>query len=101
MVDFAESRAAILILWKVPVVLDGKGANVFPARLDIRDWIVVVVIEHVAGVIADLYAGITDFGHDTGAMCSCGRITAMLLDDESDLRGARDGCQLFQVPNPR
>ena len=51
MIDLAEAGAAVFVLRPVAVVLDSECADVAPALLNVRDGVVVLVVQDIAGVV--------------------------------------------------
>src|SRR5260370_3290926 len=100
MIDLAETRATIFGLRRMAVVLDGEGTDLLPAGVNVGNWIVVFIVQHVAGVIADLHCVITDFGNDAGAIGPRCGIAAMLFDHDGHAGAARNWPQLLQIAYP-
>jgi hypothetical protein len=83
------------------VILDGEGADVPPAGSDVRDGILVLVIEHVPGVVANADGGLTHLCNDARAGLARTRIAAVLFDDDGDTGGPCARGHTFQVANYR
>src|SRR5437899_383730 len=82
MIDLAKPWPAIFVFGNFAMIFNGESADVAPAGLNIGDRILVFVIEYVAGVIANGYARVSDFGDNAGAVLAGGRIASVLLDDD-------------------
>ena len=71
-----------------------------PAGLDIGDRIVVLIVEHIAGVVADLHALIAHLRDDAGAVGSGSRIATVLLDNDRHTRAAGNRPKFLQIADP-
>lgn len=100
MVDLAKTWTAVLVFWRVAMILYAKRPDLLPAGFDVGNRIVVLVVEYVTGVIADLDTGIADLRYDACAIGACCGIAAVLLDDQRHAGTTRGRSELFQVVDP-
>src|SRR3981081_73124 len=82
------------------MILNREGSDIAPASLNIGDRIEFLVIEHVAGVVAELYTFVRHLGKYFRAGLTGSGVATMLLNDNSDAGAFGDRAELFQITDP-
>jgi hypothetical protein len=99
-VDLAKTGAAILIQRPIAMILHAKAVNHICALPDVRNWVNIQIVHHIAGVIVHFDPFIIHFPHDLRTRFAGSGRTTMLLDHQQDSVIARDWAELLEPLDP-